>query len=674
MSVLGSLAALAACSGSAAPQQSPEPTEGLSVGSAALLSTPCSYDASNNLTLTIKSGEIGYVGFAAGCAPGAADVCVVTNAVDVQNNDCKVNSLTKKITVIGAANGVNPTEKMVVDYTNHLFAEGLIAVTLDTSVNHLSELVVMSPAGGSNMALGASGVDADTTAARAGGAKLDIAVKWTTATAIGNVMFEGGAGNDVFVADVAGLTVGTLPAGWDTVAHISGVVGTAFAGALTANGGAGNDTLAGGSGVNTLLGGQGDDTFLQSSNAHAESMQGNDGFDTVDYSARAASVVVTVGINGAASTAVVGVGGLGYKVNDVLTVAGGVVPATVKVATISALGAVLTVTVATPGAGCVAGGPFATSGGSGNGAATISIGGMVADDGIAGEGDNVQADIERVKGGSGNDILDARAILLSDVVLMGQGGNDVLRGGAGNDDLCGGLGNDRLVWSGSSIGDFLSGGGGVDTADYSNAVGAVTACLDPADALCFTSGSLQNGSIGLVDVVNDVTQKACPGARAFNIKCGVAYGPYTPGGGSYTCGTATYLTIPAGPSLVYDVQNLTGSPTAVNTLDCGNLACTLVGGSAADTLTGSPLVDAIFGGGGADTVIANGGADMIDLSHSGGGVSYDVDCGGAGVTILADLADTLVCEAVSGSGTFAIPCGPPPAVANACAAANIIQE
>ena len=280
----------------------------------------------------------------------------------------------------------------------------------------------------------------------------------------------------------------------------------------------------------------------------------------------------------------------------------------------------------------------------------------------------MKADVERVKGGAGADILDARAITLSDVVLMGQGGADVLRGGSGADDLCGGLGNDRLYWSGcsagwcraTSTGDFLSGGGGVDTADYSAASGGVVVRLDPTDVTC-TAGP-QNGIAGVVDIINDTTATACPGARAFTIACGAGYNAYTPGGGSYTCGTATYNTIAAGPALANDIQNLTGHATAASTLNCGSLSCTIVGGSGADTITGSPAIDTINGNGGGDTVLTNGGADSVFLDHTGAGVTDQVDCHGDAVTILADSADTLTCADTAGSGTYASDCGPAPAL------------
>ena len=68
--------------------------------------------------------------------------------------------------------------------------------------------------------------------------------------------------------------------------------------------------------------------------------------------------------------------------------------------------------------------------------------GSGADDGVAGEADDVGADVERVRGGSGNDRLTAAAASRSR--LIGLGGADVLAGGSADDTLEGGAGADEL--------------------------------------------------------------------------------------------------------------------------------------------------------------------------------------------------------------------------------------
>jgi hypothetical protein len=120
------------------------------------------------------------------------------------------------------------------------------------------------------------------------------------------------------------------------------------------------------------------------------------------------------------------------------------------------------------------GGADALSGGAGADAATYAAaGGPVfvnlaepGNDGEAGEGDDVQSDVEEVHGGPGDDTLlgDGKAN-----VLLGRDGNDRLAGAEGDDMLVGGLGNDTLSGDvgrdtlfGSAGEDSLAGGDGDD--------------------------------------------------------------------------------------------------------------------------------------------------------------------------------------------------------------------
>jgi Ca2+-binding RTX toxin-like protein len=87
---------------------------------------------------------------------------------------------------------------------------------------------------------------------------------------------------------------------------------------------------------------------------------------------------------------------------------------------------------------------------------TVTIG-TGADDGVAGEADDVQIDVERVKGGSAGDHLFAGA---RRATLIGFAGPDTLRGGPANDTLDGRDGDDEL--EGGDGRDKLLGGDGVD--------------------------------------------------------------------------------------------------------------------------------------------------------------------------------------------------------------------
>jgi Ca2+-binding RTX toxin-like protein len=89
----------------------------------------------------------------------------------------------------------------------------------------------------------------------------------------------------------------------------------------------------------------------------------------------------------------------------------------------------------------------------------------VANDGTAGEGDNVQSSVEVVIGGNYNDTITGNG---SSNTLIGGGGNDTLSGLGGNDQLYGGEGDDSLL--GGTGDDGLFGEAGTDTLDGGSGV------------------------------------------------------------------------------------------------------------------------------------------------------------------------------------------------------------
>jgi|tagenome__1003787_1003787.scaffolds.fasta_scaffold20951212_2 hypothetical protein len=94
---------------------------------------------------------------------------------------------------------------------------------------------------------------------------------------------------------------------------------------------------------------------------------------------------------------------------------------------------------------------------------TVTSGDGTANDGEAGEGDNVHADIESILGGKAADHL------------TGSGAAETLTGGAGADTLDGGAGNDTL--DGGAGADDMKGGAGVDTVTYASRTADVTVTL-----------------------------------------------------------------------------------------------------------------------------------------------------------------------------------------------------
>ena len=100
----------------------------------------------------------------------------------------------------------------------------------------------------------------------------------------------------------------------------------------------------------------------------------------------------------------------------------------------------------------------------------------VADDGAAGENDNIGADVVTVIGGSGSDAFTGNSYSNG---FGGGEGDDTANGGGGDDNLVGGPGNDRLngndgqnMLGGEEQGnDRLEGGAGVDRF-WGNSIGA----------------------------------------------------------------------------------------------------------------------------------------------------------------------------------------------------------
>src|SRR4051812_17378049 len=103
---------------------------------------------------------------------------------------------------------------------------------------------------------------------------------------------------------------------------------------------------------------------------------------------------------------------------------------------------------------------------------TVRLDGL-ADDGAAGEGDNVLGRVTGITGGSGNDDLQAgdHASGLfggpGDDLLTGSPEGDSINAGEGDDTVAGGAGNDYL--QGGAGADELGGGDGFDEASYAGA-------------------------------------------------------------------------------------------------------------------------------------------------------------------------------------------------------------
>lgn len=247
----------------------------------------------------------------------------------------------------------------------------------------------------------------------------------------------------------------------------------------------------------------------------------------------------------------------------------------------------------------------------------------VANDGQAGEGDNIGESVEDLSGGQADDVIVASATSDSgslngragnDQITAGPGddrisggdGNDVLRGASGSDTLSGDVGTDTVdggpgddefrTTSGDIESDVYTGGSGTDRINYQTASAPLTVTLD---------GAANDGVAGENDNVGPDVEDVLGGNFADTIT-----------------GDASANQLDGG--LGNDVLNgLAGSDG-------------LVGGRGDDMLTGGPGVDALDGGDGRDRLLSR------DAS------SDDVSCGGAEDVALIDALDIArACETTS---------------------------
>lgn len=370
----------------------------------------------------------------------------------------------------------------------------------------------------------------------------------------------------------------------------------------TLNGNGGNDRLDGGAGNDVENGGDGDDTFVQTgvqtdaSANGADVLNGGNGTDTATYGPRTAPVTVT--LDAAAND---GEPGEGDDVaSDVEVIAGGSgddrLTGNEAVNTLQG-NAGNDVLDGGPGDDALDGGPgddvLVQPGASPDGADVLTGGeGLdtadyrprdnpvsvtldgVANDGEAGEGDNVATDVEGVRGGAGPD------------VLVGSAGDNVLHGGPGDDSLTGGRGSDSLV-----------GGRGTDavveSADLNFVLTDTSLLIRPSrDAL----SGIERAALTGGGASNTMDASGFSGAATLNAG----------GGNDRLTGGSGGDTLVGGPG-----NDVLVGGGGRDTISGGPGKETLDGGSGRDDLSGGGGADALNGGPGADTVAGDGGRNAI---------------------------------------------------------------
>ncbi len=237
---------------------------------------------------------------------------------------------------------------------------------------------------------------------------------------------------------------------------------------------------------------------------------------------------------------------------------------------------------------------------------------LAAGTAVTSTGTTTLSSIENLTGGSGDDFLTGDG---HTNVLMGGDGKDKLNGGNGDDTLFGGAGNDNLIGvagndtihgedgddtiKGGVGNDIIDGGNGIDTANFADAHGGVTASL------------LTNNATGGADVGSDTL------IAIENL--------------SGTTGNDTLT----GDGGVNAIQGNDG----VDLIDGQGGNDDLNGGAGNDTITGGDGDDIIRGAKGNDVLNGNDGNDTFSAGGPDG-IGDDSLAGGNGIDTADYGADT----------------------------------
>jgi Ca2+-binding RTX toxin-like protein len=272
---------------------------------------------------------------------------------------------------------------------------------------------------------------------------------------------------------------------------------------LTLNGGlgvdtligsAGNDLFNGGDGDDTALMGAGDDTFVWNPGDDNDTLEGQAGFDTLQF--QGANVAENIAISGNAGRAVFtrDIATVTTDTNDVehiqFNARGGADNIVINDLSTTEVTDIELNLESVPGSGVgdAQADSVAVNGTAGDDVAVIigdvmgvTVAGLTAQVDLTGTEGGL--DTLTVNGGAGNDVLDASSLAPGavrlvlnggegDDVLIGSDGDDYLYGGPGNDVLIGGLGNDVIDGGDGDdieIQSFTAGAGSEDAIDFRGA-------------------------------------------------------------------------------------------------------------------------------------------------------------------------------------------------------------
>ncbi|WP_018095958.1 calcium-binding protein [Sinorhizobium meliloti] len=463
---------------------------------------------------------------------------------------------------------------------------------------------------------------------------------------LGADVLDGGAGSDTAdFSDKTQSVVLALNGATDAVATVGGTAEDTVRNIENINGGSGNDQLTGDDAANTFRGGLG-----------ADLLDGGVGSDTADYSDKTASLVVTLAGSNAVTVFVGGVAEdtlrdienvIGGSGNDVFAgdgfqnlFDGGAGNDTVDYSA-SAKGIAVTLNGANDAKVIVGNAAEDTlrniENVTGSAVADVLTGDSQANVLLGGGGGDILkggGGQDTIDGGAGSDTADFRDKTAGIVLTLAGAANaiatvgglaeDTVRnienifGGAGADVLTGD-GNSNTIRGGAGA-DRLDGGTGVDTVDYRDKTKSVSVTLDGANPMTVKVGGVIEDTISNFENISGGSAgDTLTGDSLANVLIGNDGADTLRGGlgkdvldGGNGVDTADYLEKTDAISVT-----LNGTASAV----------VFVGGTAEDTIRG---VENILSGSGDDTLVGDAASNMIR-----GALGADFIDGGAGV----DTAD-----------------------------------
>ena len=397
---------------------------------------------------------------------------------------------------------------------------------------------------------------------------------------------------------------------------------------LTLDGGAGNDTIIAGNGADLILGGTGndivrgaqgndtallgddDDTFIWSPGDGSDVVEGQGGFDTLEFNGSNIAENIGISANGGRVLFTRDIANVVMDLNDVERInfqaLGGADTITVNDLTGTDVQQVAIDLEANGGGGDGAADRVIVNGTNGvdqltvtSSGSTVLVNGLPAQVSVTGQESANDALV--VNGLGGADVINASALPAGQLkltidggtgndIITGSQGADILQGGADNDTLTGGdgddqlfgdAGNDRMIWNPGDDTDLFEGGADDDTAEV----------------------NAGNGDEQFTITAN--------GSR-------VRFDRVSPAPFSLDIGTTEHLVVNANGG--NDTITATGNLAALIslTLDGGAGNDTITGGNGADLIIGGTGNDVVDGGGGNDTALLGDDDDTFTWNPGGG--------------------------------------------------------